>query len=71
MDQLAVEIHTIPFRLIVMSHVKTILIDVQFVMLDDIYIEGNSYPIQLINFDMVKFDVILRMKLKLTAKKRR
>lgn len=61
-DQLAVEIHTIPFRLKVMSPVKAILIDVQFVMLDDIYIEGNSYPIQLINFNMVKFDVILGMK---------
>lgn len=39
----------------------TKVINIQFILVDDLPIEGNSYHSQLIIFDMVKFDVILRM----------
>lgn len=30
-------------------------------MIDDLYIEGNRYPAQLVIFDVIKFDVTVGM----------
>lgn len=44
-----------------MSLVGIGMIDVLYNMIDSLYIEGSRYPVQLIKFKMIEFDVILGM----------
>ncbi|CAN6462677.1 unnamed protein product [Victoria cruziana] len=60
-DQMRIETYTAPFRLKIISPLATKLIDVQYVMVNDLYIGENSYPAQLILFEMTEFDIILGM----------
>lgn len=43
------------------SPMGTKLIDVQFILVVDLLIDGNSYSAELIIFDMLEFDIILGM----------
>ncbi|CAN6472335.1 unnamed protein product [Victoria cruziana] len=56
-----IETYTTPFLLKIISPLATKLIDVRYVMVNDLYIGENSYPAQLILFEMTKFDIILGM----------
>ncbi|CAN6454590.1 unnamed protein product [Victoria cruziana] len=56
-----IETYTAPFLLKIISPLTTKLIDVRYVMVNDLYIGENSYPAQLIRFEMTKFDIILGM----------
>ncbi|CAN6455797.1 unnamed protein product [Victoria cruziana] len=60
-DQMQMETYTAPFKLKIISPLATKLIDVQYVMVNDLYIGENSYPAQLILFEMTEFDIILGM----------
>lgn len=52
-------VHVAPFQLKLVSPMGTNKINVKYVMMDALYIEGRTYPIQLILLDMTEFDIIL------------
>lgn len=52
-------VYKAPFRLKLVSPMGTHGITIEYVMMDALYIEGCSYPAQLILLDLLKFDIIL------------
>ncbi|CAN6445433.1 unnamed protein product [Victoria cruziana] len=60
-NQLGEPIFLAPFQLKIMSPMGVRQMNVEYVMINDLYVGKTSYPVQLILLDMSEFDVILGM----------